>query len=304
MNKIKFSIIILLPFFLLSCKTSQKQAKNIDKELKLENALLWKIEGNGLTEPSYLFGTIHLIKSDKFFLPKGFQNAFNKSEYVIFEIDVNKMNDISEQMKFLPKILMKGDTSLKDLITANQYKQVKDYFSEKHLPLFLFEKVKPMFLTMFTDGDFDPLSMKNGEYLSYELEISKMVKEKHKKTGGLETIEFQVGVLDSIPYKYQAEMLMKSINSDRDSSAMDNMYDLYLSQNISALHQSIESDDLSKYEKILLNNRNNTWIPRMAEYMRKDPSLFAVGAGHLGGKQGVINLLQKAGYKLSPVLTK
>lgn len=304
MNKIKFSIIILLPFFLLSCKTSQKQAKNIDKELKLENALLWKIEGNGLTEPSYLFGTIHLIKSDKFFLPKGFQNAFNKSEYVIFEIDVNKMNDISEQMKFLPKILMKGDTSLKDLITANQYKQVKDYFSEKHLPLFLFEKVKPMFLTMFTDGDFDPLSMKNGEYLSYELEISKMVKEKHKKTGGLETIEFQVGVLDSIPYKYQAEMLMKSINSDRDSSAMDNMYDLYLSQNISALHQSIESDDLSKYEKILLNNRNNTWIPRMAEYMRKDPSLFAVGAGHLGGKQGVINLLRKAGYKLSPVLTK
>ncbi len=302
MNKIKFSIIILLPFFLLSCKTSQKQAKNIDKELKLENALLWKIEGNGLTEPSYLFGTIHLIKSDKFFLPKGFQNAFNKSEYVIFEIDVDKMNDISEQMKLLPKILMKGDTSLKDLITADQYKQVKDYFSEKHLPLFLFEKVKPMFLTMFTDGDFDPLSMKNGEYLSYELEISKMVKEKHKKTGGLETIEFQVGVLDSIPYKYQAEMLMKSINSDRDSSAMDNMYNLYLSQNISALHQSIESDDLSKYEKILLNNRNNTWIPRMAEYMRKDPSLFAVGAGHLGGKQGVINLLRKAGYKLIPVL--
>ncbi len=302
MNKIKFSIILLLAFFLLSCKTSQEKSVKIDNSAKLENALLWKIEGNGLTEPSYLFGTIHLIKSDKFFLPKGFQNAFNKSEYVIFEIDVDKMNDVSEQMKLLPKIMMKGDTSLKDLITVEEYKQVKDYFREKHLPLFLFEKVKPMFLTMFTDGDFNPMSMKDGVYLSYEIEISKMVKEKHKKTGGLETIEIQVGVLDSIPYKYQAEMLMQSINSDRDSSAMDNMYDLYLSQNISALHQSIESDDLSKYEKILLNNRNNTWIPRMTEYMRKDPSLFAVGAGHLGGKQGVINLLRKAGYKLIPVL--
>jgi len=303
MKKSIFGLILLITLFLFSCKTSENKAKVKDVTPKLENALLWKIEGNNLKDPSYLFGTIHLIKNDKFFLPDGFAKAFEQSKSVIFEIDVDKMNDVSEQMKLLPSLLMKGDTSLKDLITEEEYKKVQEYFTEKHLPLFLFEKVKPMFLTMFTEGDFNPSSLKNGDYVSYEMEISKMVKEQNKNTGGLETIEYQVSVLDSIPYKYQAKMLMKSINNeDQDSSKMVDMYDLYLDQNISALQQSIESDDISKYDKILLNNRNNNWIPRMTDYMRKGQTLFAVGAGHLGGEHGVIALLRKAGYKVSAVL--
>ena len=303
MKKSILGLLLLFVLFLSSCKTSENKTKVDDINPKLENALLWKIEGNNLKVPSYLFGTIHLIKSDKFFLPDGFAKAFEESKSVIFEIDMNKMNDVSEQMKLLPSLLMKGDTSLKDLITEEEYKKVREYFNEKHLPLFLFEKVKPMFLTMFTEGDFNPSSLKNGNYVSYEIEISKMVKEKNKNTGGLETIEYQVSVLDSIPYKYQAKMLMKSINNeDQDSSKMVDMYDLYLDQNISALQQSIESDDISKYDKILLNNRNNNWIPRMTDYMRKGQTLFAVGAGHLGGEHGVIALLRKAGYKVSAVL--
>jgi len=303
MKKSILGLLLLFVLFLSSCKTSENKTKVDDINPKLENALLWKIEGNNLKVPSYLFGTIHLIKSDNFFLPDGFAKAFEESKSVIFEIDMNKMNDVSEQMKLLPSLLMKGDTSLKDLITEEEYKKVREYFNEKHLPLFLFEKVKPMFLTMFTEGDFNPSSLKNGDYVSYEMEISKMVKEQNKNTGGLETIEYQVSVLDSIPYKYQAKMLMKSINNeDQDSSKMVDMYDLYLDQNISALQQSIESDDISKYDKILLNNRNNNWIPRMTDYMRKGQTLFAVGAGHLGGEHGVIALLRKAGYKVSAVL--
>jgi len=303
MKKSIFGLILLVTLILFSCKISENKAKVDDVNPKLENALLWKIEGNNLKAPSYLFGTIHLIKSDKFFLPDGFSKAFEESKSVIFEIDVDKMNDVSEQMKLLPSLLMKGDTSLKDLITTEEYEKVRKYFNEKHLPLFLFERVKPMFLTMFTEGDINPSSLKNGNYVSYELEISKMVKEKNKNTGGLETIEYQVSVLDSIPYRYQAEMLMKSINNeDKDSSKTEDMYDLYLDQNISALQQSIKSDDISKYDKILLNNRNSNWIPRMTYYMKKGQTLFAVGAGHLGGEHGIITLLRKAGYKVSAVL--
>lgn len=301
-NKI-IAVLFFISISLISCIGPKSNVSSIEKVEKLENALLWKIEGNNLEKPSYLFGTIHLIKAEKYFLPAGFENAFDKCSSIIFEIDIAKMNDVSEQMKILPKILMKGDTSLKDLITDVEYKKVQEFFKKKNLPLFLFEKVKPMFLTMFTDGDFDPSSIQNGDYVSYEMEISKMVQEKHKNTGGLETMDFQVGILDSIPYKYQADMLMKSINADsQESSQMDEMYKLYLEQNISALHQSIELDDISKYDKILLNNRNSNWISKMKSYMKKEPTLFAVGAGHLGGNKGVINLLRKEGFLVSAVL--
>ncbi len=303
MQKITYSLLGVILLVMLSCKVINTSNIESDVPLKLENSLLWKIEGNGLSKPSYLFGTIHLIKADKYFLPSGFRKAFDESKSVVFEIDIDKMNDISEQMKFLPKLMMKGDTSLKDLITDDEYSKVQKYFNEKHLPLFLFEKIKPMFLTMFTDGDFNPNSIQSGEYVSYEMEISKLAKENGKNINGLETIDFQISVLDSIPYAYQAEMLMKSIEvQGGDTNQTDDMYDMYLEQNITDLHQSIESEDISKYDKILLNNRNNTWIPRMSDYMQQGQTFFAVGAGHLAGNQGVIELLRKKGYKVIAVL--
>jgi len=298
-----FALILLIFGFIFSCKTSETSSGQQNSKQKLENALLWKIDGNSLKHPSYIFGTVHLIKADKYFLPKDFANAFNESKSIIFEVDLKKMNDISEQMKFLPKLLMKGDTTLKDLITEIEYKEVQTFFKKKNLPLFMFEKMKPMFLTIFAEGDFDPLSLQSGDYKSYEFELSKKAENMSKNTGGLETIEFQIDIIDQIPYKYQAEMLMKNIKNDTSNNSMlEEMYNLYQEQNISALYQSVLSDDISKYDKILLNNRNENWIPKMMEYMKKESSFFAVGAGHLGGEHGVLNLLKKEGYIVSPVI--
>lgn len=299
----KFSIILLFSFFLFACNTS-KNAKQITPEsTKLENSLLWKIEGNSLKQASYLFGTIHIIKAEKYFLPKDFSSVFKSVDNVVFEIDMDKMNDVSEQMKLLPKILMKGDTTLKDLITKSEYLTVQKYFKEKGLPLFMFERVKPMFLTIFGEGDFSPSALKNGDYKSYEMEFVDMAKEQNKNKGALETIDYQVSVLDSIPYKYQAKMFLESLKENKNKGLeMDNWIKLYQDQNINALQNSIKSDSsFSKYEKILVINRNKNWIPKMTEYMKKSSTLFAVGAGHLGGNQGVIKLLMKAGYKVSPV---
>ncbi|HJW29526.1 MAG TPA: TraB/GumN family protein, partial [Saprospiraceae bacterium] len=69
------------------------------------------------------------------------------------------------------------------------------------------------------------------------------------------------------------------------------------------LAEDKDQSGIGDYEDLLLNNRNRNWIPRIGEWMRKGTTLFAVGAGHLGGKNGVIRLLQKAGYKVTPVST-
>lgn len=298
----KIVLLFFLFSFIFSCKVSKTETSQEIGAEKIENALLWKIEGKDLKQPSYLFGTIHLIKTESFFLPNGFQNAFDNSKNVVFEIDMKKMNDPAEMMNLLPKIMMRGDTSLKDLLTDEEYNIVGKHLKKSGLPIFLFEKIKPLFLTMLGDDDFNAMSLQNGNYKSYEMEFSEMAENKGKKISGLETIDYQVSILDSIPYKDQADMLMKSLTSNNDdSSQLDQMVELYVQQNINALHNSIQSDDISKYENILLNNRNNNWIPLMSKYMNEDISFFAVGAGHLGGKDGVINLLRKYGYILTPV---
>ncbi|HEB62642.1 MAG TPA: TraB/GumN family protein [Bacteroidetes bacterium] len=301
-KKYNLLILILITGFILSCKTIKTEVA--ENEFKpLQNSLLWKIESDEFQHPSYIFGTIHIIDSAEYFLPSGFQKAFDKTENVVFEIDMKKMNDPATLMNLLPKIMMRGDTSLKDLLSKEDYSVLQENFKKSGIPLFLFEKVKPLFLTMFTEGDIAPGSIQSGKYKSYEMEIMDMAKEQNKSTGGLETIEYQVSVLDSIPYKEQAKMLMESINAGEEGkSQMKELVDQYKQQNINALHQSIKSDDISRYEKILLNNRNQNWIPVIKKYMSKKPTFFAVGAGHLGGKDGVINLLRKKGFKVTPVM--
>ena len=304
MNIKKYNLLILIFIagFILSCKTTKTRA--IKNEFKpLQNSLLWKIESKESQYPSYIFGTIHLIDSSDYFLPPRFQKTFNECKNVVFEIDMKNMNDPAMLMNLLPKILMRGDTSLEDLLSQKDYSILQKNFKKSGIPLFLFQKVKPLFLTVFAEGDIVPGSIQNKKYMSYEMEIMEMAKKQNKSTGGLETMEFQIGVLDSIPYKEQAKMLMESINSkETGGNQLKELIDLYKQQNINALHQSIKSDDISVYEKILLNNRNRNWIPVIIDYISHEPTFFAVGAGHLGGKDGVINLLRKKGYKVTAVL--
>lgn len=300
-NKYILSSFIFLSIFLIACKsTLQNSTQSLQNP---EKGLLWKIEGKGIKKPSYLFGTIHLIKSDDYFLPDGFNEAFDQSENVVFEIDMSQLDDMNEIMSLLPKVIMKDELSLSDLITAEEYDKVNQFFNDAGIPLIFLERIKPLFLTMFADTDIKPGVIESGVYKSYEMEFQKLAVEKGKKVMGLETIDYQINILDSIPYEEQARMLVKSLDQSKtEIPVMDTLIKMYKEQNISGMHKSIQTDEISKYEKILLNDRNENWIPVMSGIMKENTSFFAVGAGHLGGENGVINLLRKSGFKVTPVL--
>ena len=121
---------------------------------------------------------------------------------------------------------------------------------------------------------------------------------------GLETIEYQMSMFDSIPYTAQAEMLVESLKADSvGSDQFEDMVRLYKAQDLDGMQKMFESDEggLGEYDQLLLVNRNKNWIPIMEEMMSEKPTFFAVGAGHLGGSLGVVALLRKAGYVLKPL---
>jgi len=203
----------------------------------------------------------------------------------------------------MQKAYMKGDTSLSDLLTEEDYGVVKAHFKEKGLPLFLLERIKPMFLSVFASDDFDPSSLQSGGLKSYELEFAEIAKSGGKGTGGLETVDYQIAVFDAIPYHDQADMLLEAIKaSGSDDDSFDELVTLYKEQDIYGLYEMLKGDEsIGEFEDVLLNQRNKNWIPLMKEEMLNQRTFFAVGAGHLGGQFGVIQLLQDAGYKLRPL---
>ena len=278
--------------------TSENYAPTAD-----ENALLWVINGNELKTPSYLYGTIHLIDKENFFLTDSTKAFIDRSDMVTFEINMEDMTDMSAQLGLLMKAFMDDGKTLADLLTEEEYKLVKDHFDKIGLPLFMFERIKPMFLTVMASGDMTPEAMSSGEMVSYEMEIMEIAQQQEKQMGGLESMEFQMSVFDSIPYEAQAQMLVESIkSSEAGEEEFEKMIKLYKDQDIQGMVDMMNDDEgIGEYEDILLVTRNKNWIPVMAEMMVAQPTFFAVGAGHLGGTNGVIALLRKEGYILTPV---
>lgn len=266
-----------------------------------ENSLLWEISHPNLSSSSYLFGTIHLIGAEDFFLTQATKEAFDASDKIVFEINLEDMMNMSGQISMLTKAFMSDGMTLKKLLSPEDYKLVGEHFNNQGIPLLLFERIKPLFLSAMVQGGggLNPEEMK-----SYEMEFYDMAKAARKPMAGLETAEYQMSMFDSIPYKVQATMLVEAIKaSGSDSDELQKMTDMYKSQNIDGMHSAFldEDSELFGYEELLLNQRNRNWIPVMADMMRRQTVFFAVGAGHLGGPEGVVELLRREGYTLKPL---
>ncbi|MGB4849718.1 MAG: TraB/GumN family protein [Saprospiraceae bacterium] len=296
------SISLLCAFLLFSCKGSKSA---VQPTAPVPHALLWKIEIAGQSQPSYLFGTIHMIPKDDYFLPSGLDEAFDKSKQVVFEIDLDEMSDMGSMMGMLSNLMMRDGTTLKDLLTPQEYTEVSKYFDNMGLPMFLLSKVKPMFLSMLAEVNMNPEEMQSDDIVSYEMNLYDRAQKAQKDVGGLETMQYQMSLFDSIPYKDQAVMLIDAIRSTNTESDMfDQTLDLYLHQDIEAMIEMVDSSQAGQgagYENVLINNRNQNWIPIMSKMMKNGPVFFAVGAGHLAGENGVLSLLKKQGYKVTPV---
>jgi len=123
----------------------------------------------------------------------------------------------------------------------------------------------------------------------------------------LETMEFQASVFDSIPYEEQAKELLKSIDSIAvNKQLFDTMLNVYKSQQLKEIENLFNKSELGleEHQDILLDNRNRNWVGQLKNIMKTTSVFVAVGAGHLVGKAGLIELLRKEGYTLRPILNQ
>lgn len=261
-----------------------------------EKSLLWKVEGNGLNQPSYLYGTIHIMCPDDITVSPALEKAFAGTKQLYLELD---MDDPSTMIKMMTGMMMKDGSSLRTLLPEKDYDSVAAIFKAKtNLSLGLLGRAKPILLMSMIYPSLLGCSPEG-----WETKFMKMAGDADMKILGLEKVEEQIGVLDSIPYKAQAEMFMKTMyNLDSAKMSFDKLVAIYKTQDIQKMVEESSSDEeFGAYEEVMLRNRNQNWIPVIIDAMKAMPSFFAVGAAHLGGEYGVINLLRKKGYKVTAV---
>jgi len=301
----------LLSFILLAgLGHSQNKKTTVDADkISIDNGnitssyrgktLLWEITGNGLKIPSYLFGTMHILCATDARLSGNLKTIIKDSRKIYFEIDMDNMAELMGAMKFLR---MKDGVKLSDLLTPVEYERVKDYFDKNQtlLPFTMMTRFKPYFISSLIGEKMMTCEKKNG----MEELIMRESKQYDKEIKGLETTEFQASIFDSIPYNKQAKDLLAYIDSiDTYRQITMAMVDVYREQDLERMDSLMKKSDpgMESYMDLLLYNRNRNWVKMLPAIMEQGPVLFAVGAGHLPGDEGVIKLLQKKGYKLKPL---
>jgi uncharacterized protein YbaP (TraB family) len=262
------------------------------------NALLWKISGSGLKAPSYLYGTIHITCDAT--LPKNTLDALDKTAQLYLELD---MDDPAMQAALMGGMMMNDGKTMSSMTSPEDFKILDAFMQEKiGVSAIMVNTMKPfMISSMFLPSVIDcPMQ-------SVETELMKITKDQHEETYGLETVAEQLAVFDAIPYQIQMDELVKSVKDKfvGDKKELDEMYALYKSMDIDAMQDmtaTSENKITADYQDQLLNDRNKKWTPKIEAIAKEKPTFFAVGAGHLGGKKGLIALLKAKGYKVEAVL--
>lgn len=263
-------------------------------------SLLWQITGKNLSKPSYLFGTIHMICKDDYLWTEKMKNSLDKSEKICMEMD---MDDPNLMMEVAAGMIDHTGKKLSSYFTPEQYEQLKKYFKDNLTGMDVsdLEMMKPAALMTFISAK----SMVCDNPVSYEERIMQTATQDKKEIIGLEEVKEQLDVLASMP----ADSIVKEVldemaaNNADDKAEYEQMITAYKNQDLPALYTLIkQSKELGGGDlNAFLDDRNKKWISRMADKMKTSSVFFAVGAGHLWGNNGVIQLLRANGYKVEAI---
>lgn len=264
-------------------------------------SLLWRIDGNGLRQPSYLFGTMHLIPEDRFEMGDHLKQVITSASQFVFEIDLKQEATLEIMMgTFLP-----NDTTLEMLLGKEGLDSLQTFILDSlgysKIEWMSFQRMRPIYLSQVM-----LLRLMDESPMSFELEFKKLADSLEIPILGLETIQEQMDILNSIPLHRQAEMVMMTIREwDSSTDEFTQLVDFYVAQQLDSLYHLMHDqfEDMMEFSPDLLDKRNQRWIPAIETMIAEKRTFIAVGAGHLPGENGVIQLLQNKGYTLTPVVT-
>ena len=292
----KKTALTALSFFAILAASSYVYAQS---KGKAEPSLLYQVSGKGLAKPSYIFGTFHAICATEMIPLTKLDTYLTETDQLMMEVD---LDDTTVMQSMGKSIFMPNGKTLMDFLTADELTKVDEMFKAYiGAPLENLKNIKPSMLTVLTLTRPKALGCTP---VGFDVDLMKSAVGKKKPVIGLETVESQVKVLDSMPLEKQAKALYKvATDTPKAIAEMKKLMDVYKTQDVEKLFDvtASQASEDKEFHARLLDERNISWIPKLETAFKEKPTFVAVGAGHLGGKKGVINLLRKQGYQVSPV---
>lgn len=273
--------------------------------------LLWKVSGNGLGRPSYIMGTYHFAPASMMDKIPGMQQAFEGCDVVVGEIEKESMMSPETQALMAQAMIAPLDSTLDKLFTPEDYRIVEEvfnkYFGNMGVKLSQMNTLKPSAISVQMQAMQAVRHFPNfNESEVIDMAVQTRANGMGRPSIGLETIEEQIDLLFNTPLTKQAEGLLDACKKDDlfkvQSSAL---VDAYMDQDLAKI-ESIMTDpalggDDAEAMDALVYDRNRAWVVKLVKMMPERAALVCVGAGHLPGDQGLLQLLRDRGYTVEPM---
>lgn len=286
----RYVLFIFLAFVLSLTLISQKEYKS----------LFWKIYGNGLSDTSYLYGTMHSKDTRVFQFKDGVIEAFNRSDIYAMELNIDSV----DQLAIVQGLIMDSSYTLKTLLNEEEYSLIDKFFKDSvGISLLFFNKIQPLYTSQMISLQ----NMGNQQTEALDIYFFNEAKRQDKITVGLEQLKEQINAFNSIPYEIQAKELVRSVveNSKDDILEMEKLIEWYVKGDLDKLLEMTLNNESSNKEisKIIndefLIKRNKKMADRSETLIKIGSVFIAIGAAHLPGKEGVIEEIRKKGYTVT-----
>lgn len=265
-----------------------------------QNSILWEITGNGLSQASYLHGSLKFIGENEYVLHKQIVERLKMSENFAIEDEVNHhaQHELNKSIHF-----PKGE-SLATVLSAEEYAKIRNFFQAQFkIPKKKFEKkyaiLKPLALSITMTR----LSLMEGVKF-YDMELLKIANQLKLVTYSLESVEREAEAFNAFPIEQQAEALLHSIyNFPKQREEYLKLEAAYVKGDIDKVFEfSLHPFENNKiFIEEFYTKRNMEWLPKIEKMFSENRCFVSVGVTHLKGKKGLLNLLKEKGYTLTPI---
>lgn len=282
---------------LLLFRTSEIAAQNASQAPT--KSCLWKVVSKEGTV--YLLGSVHLLRSDAYPLSRAIEQAFDDATQIALEVNMDALNSPDAQRMVLTKALLPEGNTLNEVVSPATYQAVQKKVEALGLDIQALKRMKPWFLSLslvamkMQQLGYDPQHGVDRHYFE-------RARKAKKEVLGLETADFQIDLLDSLPAKVQEESLLQTLKElDQFETEFEQIVRAWAAGQEKQLSEMLLKS-FKEYPEIyakLITERNRNWLPKIENFFRTgNKTLVIVGAAHLVGREGVIDLLRQKGYSI------
>jgi len=260
-----------------------------------EKHMLFRVRGpNGATV--FLLGSVHLLSAEAGKLPTVVDSAFDRAKTVAFETSFDSMQ--VRAMELMTRARYQNGATLRSSLSPAGVARLDTVLKSYGMSVDQVNGFKPWFVSILMMQTVMARAHYETKY-GVDMQLNARAHTANKTIVGLESVEAQLGMFDSLSPAEQEKMVLQSNGPDSSSRVLTSIKDAWTTGNVSALDDLLNQGlkDVPTLFAKLVTDRNSAWLPRIEEMVKsRDDALVVVGAGHLVGKKGVVEMLRAKGY--------